>query len=113
MKPPINIFQPVMKRRGGRRCGDFDSTLLVYFFSHLLSHSHFSYVLKRENLPSTSQIAIIRWANVVIWLAVFLVRCCQMTLARFYFDYRADLIGNGWLEIDRMPLAQQSLHKPT
>ena len=38
-----------------------------------------------NHVGPTSQTAIIPWTNVGIWLAVFVVRCCQMTLARCYF----------------------------
>ena len=53
---------------------------------------------------NTAQIAIICWANVGILLAV--------TLARCHFAHRADLIANGWLDVDPAPLTQHALHMP-
>ena len=60
-----------------------------------------------------SQIAIIRWANVGILLAVLLVRSWQMTMARCHFAHWADLIANGWFDVGPTPVAQLALHMPT
>ena len=55
-----------------------------------------------------NHIAIIRWTNVGILLAVFWARRWQLTLARCHFAHRADLIANGWFDVGPTPLVQQS-----
>ena len=42
----------------------------------------------------STQLANIRWVKVDICLAVLLSQCCQITLARYLFAYRADVIVN-------------------
>ena len=68
---------------------------------------------EHDQFSHASQMAIIRWVDVSILLAVLLARRWQMTLARYHFTRRTDLIANGWFDVGPTPLAQQALHMPT
>ena len=79
-RPQINIFSTGDERE--REDAGFLTQLCWYISSPIYGPIHiFVTYFYCENFPTTSQIAIIRWANVGIWLPTLLVRCCQMTIA--------------------------------